>query len=59
MNNMNRDGTVKVELSKEQICKFKHIYKNKLGVDISDKEALEHWLSLVNFMKLVVHHSKK
>jgi len=56
---MNRDGTVKVELSKEQICKFKHIYKNKLGVDISDKEALEHWLSLVNFMKLVVHHSKK
>ena len=40
-------------LTEESIKKFQKIYKEKLGKDISIKEASEQALKLLNFVKAV------
>ena len=40
-------------ITNEDIVKFKEIYRNKYGIDISHDDAFEQSHSLVNFMKIV------
>ena len=46
-------------LTNEQIKRFKEIYKNKFDIILSDKEALNSGIALINFMKIIFHLSKK
>jgi hypothetical protein len=40
-------------ISKEQLEKFKIIYKNQFGEELSDQEALEKATKLLNMMKVI------
>ncbi|MFZ2969901.1 MAG: hypothetical protein WA063_02020 [Minisyncoccia bacterium] len=40
-------------ISKEQLEKFKDIWKKQFGGGISDQKALEEATSLINFIKVV------
>lgn len=40
-------------ISAQELKKFKEIYRNRFGKDISDQEALESATSLLNLMKLI------
>lgn len=44
---------------KNIIDDYKRIYKEKYWKEISDKEALEQWLALVNLMKLFLKDNDK
>lgn len=46
-------------LTKEDIAKFKEIYKKETGEDISDEEALDSATSLVEMVRLVYKPIKK
>lgn len=43
-----------MQLKTEQVASFKELYKQKFNVELSDREALEKWLKLVNLMKIVL-----
>ena len=45
-------------ISEEQLEEFKLIYKEEFGKEISDKEALDKALNLVNLMKIVYQPTK-
>lgn len=40
-------------ISKEQLEKFKEIYKNQFGEELSDQDALEKATKLLNMMKVI------
>lgn len=40
-------------ISKEQLEKFKTIYKNQFGEEISDQDALDQATKLLNMMKVI------
>lgn len=40
-------------ISKEQLEKFKVLYKNRFGKELTDQEALEKGTSLVRLMELI------
>ncbi len=40
-------------ISKEQLEKFKDIYRKRFGKDISDQEALEKGAKLIRLMKII------
>ncbi len=40
-------------ISKELLDKFKTIYKNQFGEEISDQEALEQATKLLNMMRVI------
>jgi hypothetical protein len=40
-------------ISEKELKKFKEIYKNRFGKDISDQEALKSATNLLNLMKLI------
>ena len=40
-------------ISKEHLEKFKVLYKNRFGVEISDQEALEEGTKLLRLMKII------
>jgi hypothetical protein len=40
-------------ISKEQLEKFKTIYKNQFSEELSDQEALEQATKLLNMMKII------
>jgi len=40
-------------ISKEHLERFKVLYKNRFGVEISDQEALEKGTSLIRLMELI------
>ncbi|MHB8276495.1 MAG: hypothetical protein ACYDIA_02420 [Candidatus Humimicrobiaceae bacterium] len=44
-------------LTEKQILDFQKIYKEKLGKDISKKEALEKGLKLINLMEIIMDSS--
>lgn len=44
-------------LTENQILKFQKIYKEKLGKDISKKEALEKGLKLINLLEIIIDNS--
>lgn len=48
-----------MQLTQEQLDDYKRIYKEKYWKDMSDKEALEHWIALVNLMKLLLKDNGK
>ncbi len=43
-----------MQLTQENLDEFKRIYKEKFWKEISDKEALEQGIVLLNFMKLLL-----
>lgn len=43
-----------MKLKPQQVASFKTLYKEKFNVELSDREALEMWLKLVNLMKIVL-----
>ena len=42
-----------MQFTKEEIQKFKNVYKKHYGADISDEVALDGYIRLVNFVKAV------
>ncbi len=40
-------------ISDEHIQKFKKLYKNRFGIELSDAEAREKGTSLVRFLKII------
>lgn len=40
-------------ISKEQLEKYKDIYRKRFGEDISDQEALEQATKLLNLIKII------
>lgn len=43
-----------MQLKQHQVKSFKSLYKQKFNVELSNEEALEMWLKLVNLMKIVL-----
>lgn len=48
-----------MQLTKENLDEYKRIYKEKYWKDISDKEALEQGIALLNLMKIVLKDNGK
>lgn len=49
-----------MKLSKEDIAKFKKIWKKEFGKEISDQESYERGTKLINLVKIVYKtHSRK
>ena len=44
-------------LTEEQIKKFKEIYFNKFGVELSDSEAYEKGIKLINLLSLIFYRN--
>ena len=43
-----------MQLKPHQVQSFKTLYKQKFNVELTDQEALEKWLKLVNLMKIIL-----
>ncbi|MCP5004492.1 MAG: hypothetical protein GY941_11230 [Planctomycetes bacterium] len=43
-----------MRLSEKQIADFQKLYKNRFGIEISQKEALEKGLSVLSMVKEIV-----
>ena len=48
-----------MQLKQEQLDSFKLLYKEKFNIELNDREALEYWLKLLNFMKVILLFNKK
>ena len=48
-----------MRLSKETIKEFKEIYYEEFGEEISEKEACEKFLSLVNLLRTILRPSSR
>jgi hypothetical protein len=48
-----------MQISQENLDEYKRIYKEKYWNEISDKEALEQGIALLNFMKIVLKNDSK
>jgi hypothetical protein len=48
-----------MQLTKEDINKYKEIYRQEFGEDISDQEAFEQATNLINMMRVVYRPIKK
>jgi hypothetical protein len=47
-----------MQLTKEQLDKFKELHKNRFGTELTDAEALDSALNLINLMKVILEKSK-
>jgi len=47
-----------MQLNTKDLEKFKAIYKSKFDIELTNKQALEYWTSLVNLMKLLLSNTK-
>jgi len=43
-----------MKLKKEDLIKFKKLYKQRFNVELSDREALDIWLKLLNLVKNIL-----
>lgn len=48
-----------MKLAKEDIKKFQSLYLKRFGVELTEKEAYEKGLNLVNLMKVIYKPIKK
>lgn len=46
-------------LKTKDLENFKVIYKSKFDIDLTDKQALEYWISLVSFIKILLSNNIK
>ena len=45
--------------NKKHMQKFKEIYKEKFWIELTDSEALEYSVILLNFVKLIISNSRR
>lgn len=45
-------------LKPKDLEKFKAIYKSKFDIELTNKQALEYWTSLVNLTRTLLHNTK-